>query len=43
MFGIFFKSPIYTFTAKHRSDGNFKPFCTFSDFMQMFKVEKFAS
>ena len=28
---------------KHSSDGNFRPFCAFIDFLQMFKVEKFAS
>ena len=28
---------------KHSSDGNFRPFRAFIDFLQMFKVEKFAS
>ena len=28
---------------KHSPDGNFRPFCAFIDFLQMFKVEKFAS
>ena len=28
---------------KHSSDGNFRPLCAFIDFLQMFKVGKFAS
>ena len=28
---------------KYSSVGNFRPFCTFSDYLQMIKVEKFAS
>ena len=28
---------------EHSSDGNFRPFCDFIDFLQMFKVGKFAS
>ena len=29
--------------TKHGSGGNFRPFCAFIDFLQMFKVRKFAS
>ena len=28
---------------KNSSDGNFSPFCAFIDFLQVFKVGKFAS
>ena len=28
---------------RHSSDGNFRPFWAFMDFLQMFKFEKFAS
>ena len=52
-FGHFSKMPLlnlanmnlfFTFIIpKHNSDGNFRPVCAFMDFLQMFKVENFAS
>ena len=52
-FGPLFKNTTFEFSKyesfvtfmmpKHSSDGNFRPFCAFIDFLQMFKVGKFAS
>ena len=38
-----YESFVASIMPKTSSDGNFRPFCAFIDFLQMFKVGKFAS
>ena len=38
-----YKSFVTFLMPKHSSDGNFRPFCASIDFLQMFKVGRFAS